>query len=121
MALDNRAGRKIVRAGRSALGNMPSWNTAIVAITPLSVRHACTLYSPWSSLAVSYCYTVFAPRRICCRTMQKNSELAHFITFCSRARCELFYSLPKTANCSPRDYLKSKQNSTVLLWARVLM
>ena len=27
-ALDNRAGRKTVRAGRSALINMPSWNTA---------------------------------------------------------------------------------------------
>ena len=26
-ALDNRAGRKTVRAGRSALRNMPSWNT----------------------------------------------------------------------------------------------
>ena len=29
-ALDNRAGRKTVRAGRSAAINMPSWNTASV-------------------------------------------------------------------------------------------
>ena len=28
-ALDNRAGRKTIRAGRSALRNMPSWNTVI--------------------------------------------------------------------------------------------
>ena len=28
-ALYNRAGRKTVRAGRSALRNMPSWNTAV--------------------------------------------------------------------------------------------
>ena len=27
MALDNRAARKTVQAGRSALRNMPSWNT----------------------------------------------------------------------------------------------
>ena len=38
-ALDNRAGCKTVRAGRSALGNMPSWNAAsVVSMCKLGMR-----------------------------------------------------------------------------------
>ena len=36
-ALDNRGGRKVVRAGCSALRNMPSWNTERVSFSNLDV------------------------------------------------------------------------------------
>ena len=44
-ALVNRAGRKPVRAGRSALINMPSWNTVINTIMYATVKISTIIYN----------------------------------------------------------------------------
>ena len=56
MALYNRAGRQTVRAGRSALGNRPSWNTDLAVCYALETGpYETTILYNFLDLISSFC------------------------------------------------------------------